>query len=231
MKSVCNKASHAFTLIELLVVIAIISLLVSILMPSLQQAREHARTIVCLNNHRTIGYGVAMYATENNDWIPSGGVHPTATMGRPSVFMRDIIGVAPWSCANAEFETWSPGEAGGKKVYLHIAFEAMLGGYYGGMPKWVALRVSDISQPNRVACAADRRAMNPSGLGYNYGEGYLNGHGIVAMDPRHLGRFNMVAMDNSCHTFWDAGTTVDMSREFWQWRGDYGWREWARTLD
>lgn len=228
MKKSYGNTSHAFTLIELLVVIAIISLLVSVLMPSLQQAREHARTIVCLNNHRSIGYGVAMYTAESNDWIPSAGVHPTSTMGRPSRFMQHIIGLAPWECANADFETWSPGEEGGRAIYMHISYELMLGGYYGATPQWQPLRMSEISQPDKVAYAADRRAMKPRQLGYDYGEGYLNGYGIVAMDPRHLGRFNCVALDNSCHTFWDVGLTINPDDEYWQWRGGYGWREWTK---
>jgi prepilin-type N-terminal cleavage/methylation domain-containing protein len=58
-----------FTLIELLVVIAIISLLVSILLPSLQNARELARQVHCLGTLRRIGTALHMYATENDEFI------------------------------------------------------------------------------------------------------------------------------------------------------------------
>jgi len=61
-----TERSHGFTLIELLVVISIIALLVSILMPSLQGAKEQAKAIQCLANLRNLGTGMAVYHGENN---------------------------------------------------------------------------------------------------------------------------------------------------------------------
>jgi prepilin-type N-terminal cleavage/methylation domain-containing protein len=61
---------RAFTLIELLVVVAIIALLISILLPSLSQAREKARTVKCIANLKTIGHVMHMYFTEHRDWFP-----------------------------------------------------------------------------------------------------------------------------------------------------------------
>ena len=64
-----GKAS-GFTLIELLVVIAIISLLVSILLPSLNQAKELARRAVCGSNQHNICLAIRLYATEHDDFVP-----------------------------------------------------------------------------------------------------------------------------------------------------------------
>lgn len=65
-----TKRTAAFTLIELLVVIAIIALLVSILLPSLQKAKELARRAVCATNLRSIELAVNMYAQDNNEAFP-----------------------------------------------------------------------------------------------------------------------------------------------------------------
>ena len=57
---------RGFTLIELLVVISIIALLVSVLMPSLQGAREQAKSVQCLSNLRNLGAAMTIYRGDNN---------------------------------------------------------------------------------------------------------------------------------------------------------------------
>ncbi len=60
-----RKPRAGFTLIELLVVVAIIALLISILLPSLKEAREQGKKAVCLANIRSIAQGMAAYASED----------------------------------------------------------------------------------------------------------------------------------------------------------------------
>jgi prepilin-type N-terminal cleavage/methylation domain-containing protein/prepilin-type processing-associated H-X9-DG protein len=62
---------NAFTLIELLVVISIIALLVSILLPALNGAREQAKIAVCSVQLKQMGLAVYQYGSDNKDAIPT----------------------------------------------------------------------------------------------------------------------------------------------------------------
>jgi prepilin-type N-terminal cleavage/methylation domain-containing protein/prepilin-type processing-associated H-X9-DG protein len=74
-----RRAARGFTLVELLVVIGIIALLISILLPSLNNARRQARTVRCLANLKTIGHGFQMYAQQYKSMWPAAVHERTAT--------------------------------------------------------------------------------------------------------------------------------------------------------
>jgi len=65
-----NVRPAGFTLVELLVVIAIIAILLSILLPSLNKAREMGKRTVCGSNLRQLSLGMLTYAQDNDGKIP-----------------------------------------------------------------------------------------------------------------------------------------------------------------
>ncbi len=74
-----HRNHRAFTLVELLVVIGIIALLIAILLPALNKAREASKAANCLSNLRQINTAFILFAHENKGFLPQIGSAGTGT--------------------------------------------------------------------------------------------------------------------------------------------------------
>lgn len=128
-----NQRPRGFTLVELLVVIAIIGVLVALLLPAVQAAREAARRITCMNHVRQLCLAAQNYADSNKGFPPANGkLSPAQEPERwndwsylaliaPYMEQQNIINqidpLRPWHLQDASIIEFQGGKAVGGLLY------------------------------------------------------------------------------------------------------------------
>lgn len=166
---VCNRQGRAghrvggFTLVELLVVIGIIALLIGILLPTLNRARESARQTKCLSNMRQIAVATVMFAQENTGRMPTRGGSAimkwdTASNKYVQVGGTDIPGLqstTDWIAWQRKVDPWIGAASTGADQNIT----------YSGLAKFMSIRPRYHTTPqeaNSIAGAADEVFRCPS---------------------------------------------------------------------
>ena len=144
-----------FTLIELLVVIAIIAILAGMLLPALNQAREKAKSISCINNLKQNTLSMNMYANNYDNLIPTFSRYSPGGMTWADTLI-DSGEMKPSNTLVCPSSPSSPYTLGSQKIYGTWASEADLGTATKRKSNYYSFIVlKKVKNPSRFIALAD----------------------------------------------------------------------------
>jgi len=192
------RTRHRFTLVELLVVIAIITILASMLMPSLQKSRELSRRIVCVNSYKQIGIALFSYTNDYNDYVPGPSVQmpyvPTVFGGGANNFSAGCNlyinknDPAYWKCPT-----------NGAAIFAYdsrifIINNILSSGYYFGYP----YESGDLKVPKKLQYISMKSKNGWCASEINMLSTYEPGYNTIV--PPHTGGYNVLYFDGHIQT-------------------------------
>ncbi|AMV39807.1 Type II secretion system protein G precursor [Planctomyces sp. SH-PL62] len=196
-----------FTLIELMIVVGVISVLISLLLPAVQSAREAARRIQCTNNLLQLGVALENYAASNR-------VYPPGVVDFQGPITNDPTGYRfGWAARILPFLER-------RNVYNHLNF--MLGAYAGGNASAIELRIGTFSCPSNPFS----QAMNYAACHHDVEKAIdVDDHGVFFLNS-HITRADLV--DGPAYTIlvgetsmagvlgtWAMGTSATIRNAGW----------------
>lgn len=105
-----SSSRRGFTLIELLVVISIIAVLMSLILPAVQNAREAGRRTQCLNNIRNVTLAAMNFASSNKSKLPALSYYPARDIGSGLETIRGrswAVEMLPFMDQQSTFDRWN----------------------------------------------------------------------------------------------------------------------------
>jgi prepilin-type N-terminal cleavage/methylation domain-containing protein len=182
-----------FTLVELLVVIGIIALLISILLPSLNRARDSATSLKNLSNLRQLGVGLEFYKNDNRGWFPPGSTEITPKLRwadaiYPYMKTKEVY-VSPWLDDTDKARMLSPwAHTVDQTTGATIATTEFFGGYgynyqYLGNGRTLAATVRPYYANAKTVRASTQTIAIADTNGTKNGGAAWTSAGVYAIDP------------------------------------------------
>jgi len=162
-----RKLIGAFTLVELLVVISIIALLLSVLMPSLQKAREQAKNIICRSRLHQCALSIITY-DQNHGSVPLAWDEEKQTAWYNLLIANNYLPAKALTCPNVKLDVdrTFPSRTSTSHPYYdnygytgHYGMNAYIGGanYTGNITDWKPMKFGLLKRANRLVLMGDIR--------------------------------------------------------------------------